>query len=229
MKKKWTFVFFAAGLFLYSSSAFSESMYYEDEGGYDDGGMDYQYQEDTNQMDDQYNDSGYYEEEGERQITTKSPRDPLPDYYDGSPYSSSFYSRLPKNADYHGEKVIIVNPRLHVWGAYTAEGRLLRAGLATAGSSWCSDLHRSCRTKVGTFRINSLGNHNCVSSRYPLGKGGAPMPYCMYFNGNQGIHGSNAIAEANLSHGCVRVSVADAEWLRFHFVTVGTKVIVTGY
>lgn len=141
---------------------------------------------------------------------------------------SSYYSRLPQQVSY-GEKVIIVNPRKHVWGAYSSEGNLLRAGLATAGASWCPDIKRGCRTKSGSFRIQSLGSSSCKSTRYPVGKGGAPMPYCMFFNKNQGLHGSNQLAEANLSHGCVRISVDDASWVRFNFATIGTKVIVMSY
>lgn len=142
--------------------------------------------------------------------------------------SSSYASRLSPTSNY-GEKVIIVNPRKHVWGAYSSDGKLLRAGLATAGSSWCRDIHRPCRTRSGTFRIYTLGSRSCYSKRYPVGRGGAPMPYCMFFNGNQGLHGSHEIAEANLSHGCVRISVSDAEWVRFNFANIGTKVVVMSY
>lgn len=141
---------------------------------------------------------------------------------------SSYASRLAQTSNY-GEKVIIINPRKHVWGAYSADGKLLRAGLATAGSSWCPDIHRACRTRSGTFRIYTLGSRSCYSKRYPVGRGGAPMPYCMFFNGHQGLHGSNQLAEANLSHGCVRISVSDAAWVRFNFATIGTKVVVTSY
>ncbi len=139
-----------------------------------------------------------------------------------------YASRLSPTSQY-GEKVIIINPRKHVWGAYASDGKLLRAGLATAGSSWCPDIHRACRTRSGTFRIYTLGSRSCYSKRYPVGRGGAPMPYCMFFNGNQGLHGSHEIAEANLSHGCVRISVSDAEWVRFNFATIGTKVVVMSY
>lgn len=128
-----------------------------------------------------------------------------------------------------GEDVIVVNPSIHRWAAYGADGQLLRTGIASAGANWCADIGRRCRTKVGTFRINSLGSASCISSIYPLGKGGAPMPYCMYFNGSQGIHGSHEIGNANMSHGCVRVSVSDAAWIRFNFAKIGTKVIILPY
>lgn len=143
-------------------------------------------------------------------------------------YSDTSY--LPETIKPSGEKVVIVDPHVHAWGAYSANGKLLRSGLATAGSNWCSDIGRSCRTKTGTFRIYSLGNSDCVSSKYPIEEGGgAPMPYCMYFNGSQGLHGSNGVVAGNISHGCVRLRVNDAEWLRYQFVSIGTKVIVLPY
>ena len=136
---------------------------------------------------------------------------------------------LPATIAGKGERVIVVDPKVHVWGAYSADGKLLRSGLATAGSSWCEDLGRPCRTSSGVFRISSLGSENCRSKKFPIGEGGAPMPYCMYFNGGQGIHGSHELAYANISHGCVRVSVSDARWLRFNFSHINTKVIIKPY
>lgn len=136
-----------------------------------------------------------------------------------------------------GEKLIIVDPNAHVWGAYTPDGELIRSGLATAGGKWCPDVGRSCRTKAGSFRIFSLGSRGCRSSKYPLPRGGAPMPYCMFFNKNQGLHGSNQVVRGNVSHGCVRVQVEDAKWLRYEFVEGpsesnnyrGTRIIVRPY
>jgi lipoprotein-anchoring transpeptidase ErfK/SrfK len=55
------------------------------------------------------------------------------------------------------------------------------------------------------------------------------MPYCMFFNGNQGLHGSYNVVDGNASHGCVRMTVSDAEWVRFNFANIGTKVIVRPY
>jgi len=128
-----------------------------------------------------------------------------------------------------GEKTIIVDPRIYAWGAYDANGRLIKSGVATTGRAWCPDIHRPCRTKSGYFRIYSLGSSSCKSSRYPLPHGGAPMPYCMYYNGNQALHGSYEVARAHLSHGCVRLHVNDAKWIRFNFANYGTRVIVKSY
>ena len=144
--------------------------------------------------------------------------------------SARYDARFPKNIVPPGERIIIVDPRLHAWGAYGPDGVLLREGLATAGGNWCSDIERPCRTTVGIFRIQSLGDRDCKSSIYPIEEGGgAPMPYCMYFNGGQGIHASNGVYDGNGSHGCVRVRINDAEWIRFNFATIGTKVIIRPY
>jgi lipoprotein-anchoring transpeptidase ErfK/SrfK len=156
-----------------------------------------------------------------------------------NPGTSSYYShadenygaRLPQHIDTGGEKVVMVDPRIHVWGAYDKEGQLLRAGIATAGAYVCDDEDESCHTGTGTFRIKSLGNEDCYSTIYPRPNGGGLMPYCMFFNGGQALHGApdNALVEDNISHGCVRLRIPDAEWIRNSFASVGTKVVVEPY
>lgn len=144
---------------------------------------------------------------------------------------------MPAHIDPPGEKLIIVNPNVHAFGAYSSDGDLLRSGMATCGSNYCRDLHRACRTRSGSFRIYSLGSRGCKSRKFPLPRGGAPMPYCMFFNGGQALHGSYEVAAANISHGCIRLHVEDAEWLRFNFVDgpnednayQGTRVVVKPY
>lgn len=151
--------------------------------------------------------------------------------------SGNFASRMPQHIPAPGEKLIIVNPNVHAWGAYDASGTLIHGGIATSGSNYCPDLHRRCHTRSGSFRIYSLGSAGCISHKFPLPRGGAPMPYCMFFNGGQGIHGSHELADANLSHGCVRIQVNEARWLRYNFVDGpnssngyrGTKIIIKPY
>ncbi len=136
-----------------------------------------------------------------------------------------------------GEKLIIFDPNEHMWGAYNERGKLVHWGLATAGADWCPDMGENCHTESGHFRIFSLGDMDCISHTFPIPDGGAPMPYCMYFNGGQAIHGSDEVQYANLSHGCIRVTVDDARWLRYHFVERpnsenhyrGTEVIIKPY
>lgn len=143
--------------------------------------------------------------------------------------SPNYGARMPQTID-SKSKVVMVDPKQHVWGAYQ-NGELVRAGLATSGSDICEDADRSCRTSVGTFRITSLGPEDCRSKTYPKPHGGGLMPYCMFFHDGQSLHGSpdTIVKEANLSHGCVRMRIPDAEWVRNNFAQVGTKVVVLPY
>lgn len=147
----------------------------------------------------------------------------IPNYYQQLTFKTIQKKAHPQ------ERMIVVDPRRHTWKAYSASGKVLRSGMATAGSRWCSDIGRPCRTKSGTFRIHSLGSASCKSSKYPVGRGGAPMPYCMFFNGGQGLHGSYQVVAGNVSHGCVRLHVHDARWIRYNFAGIGTKVIIKPY
>lgn len=150
----------------------------------------------------------------------------------GSPFDTDG-APLPQKIQTTGEKQIVVDPAQHVWGAYNTSGKLIRWGIASAGSDVCADTGQFCRTKVGSFRIHSLGSEACASNKYD----GASMPYCMYFNGSDAIHGSDHVEFSNISHGCVRVHVDDAKWLRFSFAEGptatnqyrGTLVIIKPY
>jgi lipoprotein-anchoring transpeptidase ErfK/SrfK len=53
----------------------------------------------------------------------------------------------------------------------------------------------------------------------------------MFFNNGEALHGSpdNTVIEANVSHGCVRMRIQDAEWMRENFADIGTTVIVLPY
>jgi hypothetical protein len=149
-------------------------------------------------------------------------------------YSSANYSaRLPQYTDTDGKKMVLVDPNVHAWGAYAADGHLIRAGIATAGGAMCPpDADElDCRTGVGTFRISSIGGEDCYSRTYPRPHGGGLMPYCMYFNNGQALHGSpdDIVVENNISHGCVRMRIPDAEWMITNFAQVGTKVVVVPY
>lgn len=148
------------------------------------------------------------------------------------------FSPFPRQIEGPNEKLIIVDPILGAWGAYDPEGSLVRWGPASGGSDWCRDLGSRCHTRSGSFRVFSLGSSECISHKFPLPRGGAPMPYCMYFNNGQALHGEpNGLPGYNASHGCVRLYVNDAEWLRYDFVDGpnpnnqyrGTRIIVRPY
>lgn len=148
------------------------------------------------------------------------------------------FSPFPKTIDPPNEKLIVVDPVVGAWTAYDPDGSQVRWGPASAGADFCPDLGKRCHTHSGDFRIFSLGSSACISHKFPLPNGGAPMPYCMYFNNGQALHGEpNGLPGYNASHGCVRLYVNDAEWLRYDFVEGptsennyrGTRVIVRPY
>lgn len=123
----------------------------------------------------------------------------------------------------------IFNPNTLTWKAIDGSGHVVRIGKGSGGRRYCPDIHRGCKTPSGVFSVWSKGGAGCVSSRYPVGKGGAPMPYCMYFSKNYAIHGSYDVPNYNASHGCVRLIPSDARWLSKNFIKIGTKVIIYPY
>lgn len=141
------------------------------------------------------------------------------------------FAPLPKQIDPPGEKVVMVslNPSVLAWGAYDAQGVLQSWGPASGGQNWCADVGRGCRTSAGTFKVYQMGGEGCRSSKFPLPRGGAPMPYCMFFRGGFALHGSHDVPGYNASHGCVRLFTQDAKWLQQDFMSgdLGTRVIVT--
>jgi hypothetical protein len=122
----------------------------------------------------------------------------------------------------------IFNPRSLTWKAVD-NGKVIRSGKASGGARYCRDVGRSCRTPTGSYSIISKGGPGCSSSRYPLGKGGAKMPYCMFFSKLYAVHGSYDVPNHNASHGCIRVHPEAARWLSHNFMRIGTRVVVQSY
>ncbi|MFC3909178.1 L,D-transpeptidase [Legionella dresdenensis] len=144
------------------------------------------------------------------------------------------FSPFPLTIQPDGEKQIIVDQDKLAWAAYDIDGKLVKWGPISSGRDKCSDSNRSCRTMTGIFHFFSKENEKCRSNVYPVGKGGAKMPYCMYFHKGFALHGSDDIPGYRASHGCVRMFTRDALWLNHEFVEVanpkanfaGTKIIV---
>jgi len=107
------------------------------------------------------------------------------------------------------------------WHAYDNHGELIKSGHVSGGKDYCADIDSECKTVTGTFAIYSKGDENCKSRIFPVGRGGAPMPYCMFFHEGYALHGANFVPDYNASHGCVRMSPDDAQWLNEDFVQVG--------
>ncbi|WP_222937704.1 L,D-transpeptidase [Spartinivicinus ruber] len=130
------------------------------------------------------------------------------------------------------QKLLLVNLDRLAWGAYDPDGNLVRWGPLSGGKSWCPDVKRPCRTVAGNFSIIRKKGAGCISTKYPLPKGGAPMPYCMFFFRGFAFHGSDTVPGYHASHGCIRLFHEDAKWLNEDFIDLpgnglkGTKVIV---
>lgn len=144
------------------------------------------------------------------------------------------FSPFPLTINPEGEKQVIIDQDKLAWGAFDKDGKLVKWGPISSGRDRCSDAAQSCRTMTGIFRIFSKENERCRSNVYPIGRGGAKMPFCMYFHKGFAMHGSPDIPGYRASHGCVRMFTRDAEWLNHNFVDLsneanhymGTKVVV---
>ncbi|KTD31092.1 MULTISPECIES: L,D-transpeptidase [Legionella] len=144
------------------------------------------------------------------------------------------FSPFPLSINEKGEKQVIVDQDKLAWGAYDRDGQLVKWGPISSGRDRCPDAARSCRTMTGIFRFFSKENEKCRSNVYPIGRGGAKMPFCMYFHKGFALHGSPDIPGYRASHGCVRMFTRDAEWLNHDFVELsnetnhylGTKVVI---
>ncbi len=122
---------------------------------------------------------------------------------------------------------LLIEQSILAWGAYGADGKLQNWGPMSGGKNYCKDTKAACTTRAGNFKVYRKGGANCKSKKFPIGKGGAKMPYCMFYNGGYAMHGSYKVPGYHASHGCVRMAVDDARWLYKNFVTIGeTSVII---
>ena len=144
-------------------------------------------------------------------------------------FVSILLSYLFFSTSYAAGNTFIFNPNTLTWKAINENGKVVRTGRGSGGRKYCPDVRRGCKTPAGVYRVISKGGPGCRSSRYPLGRGGSPMPYCMFFSKYYAIHGSYEVPNHNASHGCVRVRPSDASWLSHNFVRVGTKVVIKPY
>lgn len=130
---------------------------------------------------------------------------------------------FPLKLPTEGEKQVIVDQDNLAWAAYDHDGNLVKWGPISSGRDKCSDSNHSCRTMTGIFRVFSKENVNCKSDVFPIGRGGAKMPYCMYFHKGFAMHGADDIPGYRASHGCVRMFTEDAKWLNQEFVELSSE------
>jgi L,D-transpeptidase ErfK/SrfK len=119
-------------------------------------------------------------------------------------------------------KIIVVDTTKQAFAAYDSMGYLVHWGPISSGRGWCPDMQSSCNTPRGTFYVSSKGGADCISSKFPIPEGGAPMPFCMYFRGGYALH-AGELPGYSASHGCVRMFYEDAEWLNRYFIDMGRK------
>lgn len=138
------------------------------------------------------------------------------------------FSPFPEQITPPGKKMIYVSlhPDVLAFGAYSHTGQLLRWGPVSGARGYCHDIGRSCHTALGTFTLYRKGGKGCVSSKFPVPRGGAPMPWCMFFHGGFALHGSYEVPGFNASHGCIRLMIPDAEWLNQSFSSRDDPVVV---
>jgi hypothetical protein len=137
------------------------------------------------------------------------------------------FAPFPKKDTSSGTEFIRVDLSDLAWAAYDHDGNLVNWGPISGGKGYCPDTRKRCGTIKGTFTFYRKQGAGCVSSKYPIPRGGAPMPYCMHFKGGYALHGSPTVPGYNASHGCVRLFKEDAEWLNHNFVDTGyTKVTI---
>lgn len=138
---------------------------------------------------------------------------------------------FPERINATGEKRFVFDPKASAWAAYDEEGTRLMTGGGSAGVDSCEEnATQSCRTITGTFKMYNKHGIDCRSGEYPVDtKGGAKMPYCMYFYQGFTIHAAFEVPERASSHGCVRVFPSAAKWLNEEFMRIGTKVIILAY
>jgi L,D-transpeptidase ErfK/SrfK len=119
-------------------------------------------------------------------------------------------------------KAVVIDIEKHAFGAYDINGYLIHWGPVSAGKGWCPDIQRTCESPRGTFFVISKGDAYCISEKYPVPEGGAPMPFCMYFFNGYAMHAGD-LPGLHASHGCIRMFYEDAEWLNKYFVELGPR------
>ena len=68
-------------------------------------------------------------------------------------------------------------------GVYDPTGDLVNSGDISGGKSYCPDIRKPCKTAMGTFTVYDKIGPKCKSKIFPVGKGGAPMPFsCLVKN-----------------------------------------------
>lgn len=118
-----------------------------------------------------------------------------------------------------GEKWIDVNLSTQTLVAYEGQTPVYRAVVSTGTSRY--------PTVVGTYRIYVKYRSARMRGSYGADSYDLPnVPHVMYFYRGYGLHGTywHNNFGTPMSHGCVNLTQADAEWV-YNWAPVGTKVV----
>ena len=126
-----------------------------------------------------------------------------------------------------GVSYIIVDLALQAYGAYDKTGKLVQWDPVSSGKVFCNHVVGTCNTPPGKYVLHDKRGKKCKSGKFPVrstGRGGANMPYCMFFHRGYALHGSPMPGHP-ASHGCVRTNADGAKWLNHNLVTRDETVI----
>jgi lipoprotein-anchoring transpeptidase ErfK/SrfK len=104
-----------------------------------------------------------------------------------------------------------------------ADGTVVTLNVSTGNNETYEHPHGYSATAVTPVGEFAVGRKIDEAEVAPLGVLYRPM----YFKGGYAVHGSTSVPSYPASHGCVRVSYEDEDWL-YPQIPVGTPVIVTG-
>lgn len=135
------------------------------------------------------------------------------------------YAPFPEYIDPTGKRLVLIDISDQAFAAYNSDGVMVHWGPISSARGYCPDTGEKCTTVLGNFHVTRKQGAGCKSNTYPIGKGGSPMPYCMFFHKGYAIHGST-LPGFPASHGCIRLMYKDAEWLNKGFANIYTQVVV---
>ena len=147
-----------------------------------------------------------------------------------------FYAPFPQITTDTG-KHIVVDLNILAFGAYK-DGKLVKWGISNGGKGICDETGEyKCKTPVGTWKVYEIKRGFQRSDLYPVNCKNKKVCGHPYFNvvkfgkNYEALHGERPghIPGVNISHGCVRLTLADSVWLVNNFVELGTKIIVRPY
>lgn len=130
---------------------------------------------------------------------------------------SMVYSKENRNGNHYYKRVMAMTSGINSYP--TPNGHFV---LGNTQRGWhCSTLYpESCyKQSNGRFKNYKTSSYKPVST-------GNMYNFRSFKAGGWGVHGSNAISTKPQSHGCVRVSVADSDWM---YDNVGNRGITVGF